>query len=276
MKLNMLKGNKIMYRLTINIRIALVCFLTTLGGVGNTFGQANPGYLGRKSLVQIDITGSMGNLIFEGPIMNLNFGASYEFARAKDFAWNIGYKSINQTMNTFMCLGESFTYDIPDPNFPGSTRNTYLTDGNFNYHVDEIKVASKFYSEVKGAIAPYGRYMGLEFTLDRMSFSDFENIKWYSNMGASINDTVSSVAPISIVTLSFISGGRKMLTDQIGLDYNFGMGYTIYQSTPNMLLELVDGESSSSDKELVFQTMGMKHFSTSKFFQASVGISYLF
>jgi len=266
-----------MYRLTKNIRIALVCFLTTLGGVGNTFGQANPGYLGRKSLVQIDVTGSMGNLIFEGPIMNLNFGASYEFAKSRDFAWNIGYKSINQTMNTLMCRGESFTYNIPDSRFPGSTTNAYLENGSFNYHVDEIKVASKFFSEVKGAIAPYGRYLGLEFTLDRMSFGNFENITWNLDGSKRLqNDTVSSVAPISIITLSFIQGGRKMISDQIGLDYSFGMGYTIYQSTPNMLLELIDGENSSSDKELVFQTMGMKHFSTSKLFQASVGISYLF
>ena len=86
MKLNMLKGNKIMYKLTTNIRIALVCFLAAMGGIGNAFGQANPGYMGRKSLVQLDITGLMGNAVFAGPLMNLNFGVSYEFARSKDFA----------------------------------------------------------------------------------------------------------------------------------------------------------------------------------------------
>jgi hypothetical protein len=266
-----------MYTLTRNIKIALVCLLTAICGIADVLAQANPGYLGRTSVVQIDVTGSMGNLIFEGPIMNVNFGASYEFAKSKDFAWNIGYKSINQTMNTFMCRGESFNYNIPDSRFPGSTTSAYLEQGSFNYHVDEFKVASKFFSEVKGAIAPYGRYLGLEFTLDRMSFNNFENITWNLDGSNRLqNDTVSSVAPISIFTLSFISGGRKMLTDQIGLDYNFGMGYTIYQSTPNALLELIDGENSSNNKELVFQTMGMKHFSTSKLFQASVGISYLF
>ena len=54
MKLNMLKGNKILYKLNTNIKIALVCFFAAIGGIENVYSQANPGYMGRKSLVQIE------------------------------------------------------------------------------------------------------------------------------------------------------------------------------------------------------------------------------
>jgi len=266
MKLNMLKGNKIMYKLTTNIRIALVFFLAALGGIGNAFGQANPGYMGRKSLVQLDISGLMGNAIFAGPLMNLNFGVSYEFARSKDFAWNIGYKRITQQMNPDMVGYEEYRFYET-----ATSENNGVNSGYLTYNINEFKITPKFYSDGKGAIAPYGSYSGLEIAYDQLSISDVSKIGWIREP-ASLN----SIGNVTIIAVSYVQGGRRMLTDQIGLDYSFGMGYTIYQSTPNMLLELVDGGGYTSDVNDYLQTVAMKHASSSRLFQASIGISYLF
>ena len=268
----MLKGNKIMHRLNTNIRIALVCFLTTLGVVGNAFGQANPGYMGRKSLVQLDITGLMGNAIFEGPLMNLNVGVSYEFAKSKDFAWNIGYKKITQQMNPAMIGIEE--YDLYETDNNGNSEYNGVASGYLTYSINEFKITPKFYSDGKGSIAPYGGYSGLEIAYDQLSISDLSKIGWRKPLAepASLN----SIGNVTIIAVSYVQGGRRMLTDQIGLDYNFGMGYTIYQSTPNSLIELVDGGGTTNDVNDYLQTVAMKHASSSRLFQASVGISYLF
>jgi len=268
----MLKGNKIMYKLNTNIKIAMVCFLAAIGGIGNIFGQANPGYMGRKSLVQLDISGLMGNAIFEGPLMNLNFGVSYEFAKSKDFAWNIGYKKITQQMNPNMVEIDKYSLYETDNN--GNSEYNGVKSGYFTYSINELKITPKFYSDGKGAIAPYGSYKGLEIAYDQLSISDVSKIGWRKSLvnPASLN----SIGNVTIIAVSYVQGGRRMLTDQIGLDYNFGMGYTIYQSTPNSLIELVDGGGSTGDVKDYLQTVAMKHASSSKLFQASVGISYLF
>lgn len=261
-----------MYKLTINFKIALVCFLAALGGIGNVFGQANPGYMGRKSLVQLDITGLMGNAVFAGPLMNLNFGVSYEFARSKDFAWNIGYKKITQQMNPDMVGYEE--YDLIETDNNGNREYNGVNSGYLTYSINEFKITPRFYSDGKGAIAPYGSYSGLEIAYDQLSISDVSKIGWRKPLAepASLN----SIGNVTIIAVSYVQGGRRMLTDQIGLDYSFGMGYTIYQSTPNSLIELVDGGGYTSDVKDYLQTVAMKHASSSRLFQASVGISYLF
>ena len=258
-----------MYKLNTNIKIAMICLLCAIGGIGNAFGQANPGYMGRKSLVQLDISGLMGNAIFEGPLMNLNFGVSYEFARSKDFAWNIGYKKITQQMNSAMVGIEG--YDLYETDNNGNSEYNGVNSGYLTYSINELKITPKFYSDGKGAIAPYGSYSGLEIAYDQLSISDVSKIGWIREP-ASLN----SIGNVTIIAVSYVQGGRRMLTDQIGLDYSFGMGYTIYQSTPNSLIELVDGGGYTSDVNDYLQTVAMKHASSARLFQASIGVSYLF
>jgi hypothetical protein len=262
-----------MNKLNTNINITLVCFLAALGGIGNVFGQANPGYMGQKSLVQFDFTGLMGNAVFAGPLMNLNFGVSYEFARSKDFAWNIGYKKITQQMNREMVNDESFALIVYDNNINGYTVNG-VGSGYLTYSINEFKITPKFYSDGKGAIAPYGSYSGFEIAYDQLSISDVSHIGWQNSL-VNPNDLLS-IDNVTIIAVSYIQGGRRMLTEQIGLDYNFGMGYTIYQSTPNSLIELVDGGGDTRDVKEYLQTVAMKHASSARLFQASIGVSYLF
>jgi hypothetical protein len=264
----MLKGNNKMRKMNFNAKYLLIGIFGFFSFL-NLSGQANPGYLGRKSLVQIDISGLMGNAIFEGPLMNLNFGASYEFSKSKDFAWNIGYKKITQQMNPNMVEIEKYSLYETDNN--GNSEYNGVKSGYFTYSINEIKITPKFYKDEKGAIGPYGSYSGLEIAYDQLSISDVSKIGWI-RQPASLN----SIGNVTIIAVSYVQGGRRMLTDQIGLDYNFGMGYTIYQSTPNSLIELVDGGGTTSDVKDYLQTVAMKHASSSKLFQASIGISYLF
>ena len=267
----MLKGNKIMYKLTTNIKIALVCFLAALGGIGNAFGQSNPGYMGKKRVIQFDLNGLLGNLIFSGPSLKMNWGVSYEVATQKGFTWNFGYKSVNQEMNSEMIGGEYIS--LAEDDNRGLLHD--VNGGYFNYHVDEFRITPRFYSESKGAIAPYGFYSGLDLAFDVLTVSNQSQVKFD---GGALTDPnmPTSIAPVYLFAVSYVQGGRRMLTENIGIDFNFGMGYTLYQTTPSNLAILIDDGTYFRNKEEFFQTIAMKHFSSSRLFHASVGVSYLF
>jgi hypothetical protein len=271
MKLSMLKENKKMNKINNRFRI-LICFAVSLLGSDSVFGQANPGYMGKKSLVQFDLNGLMGNVIFSGPSLKMNWGVSYEVATKKGFAWNLGYKSVNQEMSKDLIGGEYIS--LAENDNRGLLHD--VNGGYFNYHVDEFRITPRFYSESKGAIAPYGSYSGLDLAFDVLTVSNQNQVTF--DGGALTDPTIpTSIAPVYLFAVSYVQGGRRMLTENIGIDFNFGMGYTLYQTTPSNLAILIDDSGTYFyDKEEFFQTIAMKHFSSSRLFHASVGVSYLF
>ena len=267
MKLNIFLANKkniVMHELR---KILIICF-AFIANI-QLFAQSNPGYLGRKSLVQLDVNGLMGNLLFEGPWLKTNFGFSYEVARSEDFAWNFGYTNTNQDMTQTMMEGEYLTFIQED----GQSSEFFdLNGGTLNYSFSEFKVTPKWYNSVKGAIAPYGDFGGLELSWGILNI-DPKNVKWKQSINEA-NKTLD-LSSVTVLSASYIWGGRRMIADQIGLDYSMGIGYTIYQSLPGSILDYTEG-AQLYDLSLYYKYTAVKHISTAKLFQARVGVSYLF
>lgn len=232
--------------------------------------QSNPGYLGRTGLVQLDLTGLMGNLIFSGPALKVNYGFSYEKARDQNFAWNFGYSQTNQTMDYDMISGEYLTY------YDGSTYNNYLANSTLDYSFTELKVTPKWYNASQGAVSPYGAYNGLELSLGFLNINNADKVKWQQPLSTDDGAKLNSIPSATVFSASYIFGGRRMVTDQIGVDFTLGMGYTLYQTLPGNLLDYVDGETYVSTIEEFYQYTALKHMSSSKLFQAKLGVSYLF
>ena len=233
--------------------------------------QSNPGYLGRTGLVQFDLTGLMGNLIFSGPNLKVNYGFSYEMARNQNFAWNFGFSQTNQTMDNAMISGESLMLYDDNANYNYSTANS-----TFDYSFSEIKVTPKWYNSSKGAIAPYGAYNGLELSLGFLNMTGGEKVNWEHPLTSEAIAKSKNIPSVTVFSASYIFGGRRMVADQIGIDFTLGMGYTLYQSLPGNLLDYVDGETPAHSVEEFVQYTALKHVSSSKFFQAKLGVSYLF
>jgi len=250
-------------------KIMIICFAFIANQ--QILAQANPGYLGRKNLVQFDINGLMGNMVFDGPILNTNFGISYEMARSEDFAWNFGYSNTSQTMTQSMMDGESLQFAQTDNQ---SSENFYLNGGSMNYSINEIKVSPKWYALSKGGLAPYGASGSLEFSLGFVSV-DPANVKWKQTLSTQ-NQAIKNFPTSTMFSISYFFGGRRMIADQIGLEYNIGFGYTFYQSLDGNLIDLVDERGVFSDLATYYQYLAVKHASSSKLLQAKVGISYLF
>jgi len=231
--------------------------------------QSNPGFMGRTGLVQFDLTGLMGNLIFEGPALKVNYGFSYEKARDQNFAWNFGYSQTNQTMDYNMIGGEYLTYY-------NNTYNNYLSNSSFDYSFSEFKVTPKWYNASQGAVSPYGAYNGLELSLGFLNITNANKVIWQQQLSVDDGAKLNSIPSVTVFSASYIFGSRRMVTDQIGVDFTLGMGYTLYQSLPGNLLDYVDGETNVGTIEEFFQYTALKHMSSSKLFQAKLGLSYLF
>lgn len=249
----------------------IICFAIIANN--NLQAQSNPGYLGKTSLVQLDVTGFMGNMIFEGPYINLNYGISYEMARNQNFAWNFGYSHTSLTMDELMISGESLTYDDGKGNY-----NTPETKSTLDYTFDEIKVTPKWYNPYKGGIAPYGSMNSIELSLGFLNVSNIGNVKW--RVPLSTEDEAiakgGNLPSVTVFSASYIWGGRRMITDQIGLDLTLGVGYTLYQSLPGNLTSYAEGDNYITTFQEYFPYVAVKHVSTSKLFQAKIGLSYLF
>ncbi len=267
MKLNISLANKQHTKMRFLRKILIVCF-AIIANI-QLFAQSNPGYLGRKNLVQLDVNGLMGNLLFEGPWLKTNFGLSYEMARGEDFAWNFGYTNTNQDMTQAMMDGEYLTFIQDD----GQSSEFFdLNGGTLNYTFTEFKVTPKWYKANTGGIAPYGDFSGLELSWGYLNI-DPSKVKWKQQLNeANKNIDLSSV---TVFSASYVWGGRRMLADQVGLDYSMGIGYTLYQSLPGSILDYTEG-AQLENLELYYKYTAVKHISTAKLFQARVGLSYLF
>lgn len=272
MKLNTLaennKGDKKMRFLR---KIIIICF--ALIANNQVKSQSNPGYLGRTSLVQVDFTGLMGNLIFDGPFVNINYGLSYEMARNQSIAWNVGFSHTSLTMDEWMIKGESMVFEDKNNNY-----NYPVSNSSLDYTFDEIKVTPKWYNPYKGGIAPFGAMNALELSLGFLNVSNTKNVKWRVPLTADDEEIAKSnnIPSVTVFSVSYIFGGRRMITDQIGLDLTMGIGYTLYQSLPGNLVDYIDGDTYAYTIEEYFQYTALKHISSSKLFQAKVGLSYLF
>jgi hypothetical protein len=262
------KGDKKMRFLR---KITIICF--ALIANNQVQAQSNPGYLGRTSLVQVDFTGLMGNLIFEGPFVNINYGLSYEMARDQGFAWNFGFSHTSLTMDEWMIRGESLLLDDQNNNYNSPTTNSSL-----DYSFNEIKVTPRWYNSYKGGIAPFGTMNALELSLGFLNVSNIGNVKWTVPLSADNEAIVNgdNLPSVTVFSASYVFGGRRMITDQIGLDLTMGIGYTLYQSLDGNLTEYTEGDTYANTIQEFFQYTAVKHVSTSKLFQAKIGLSYLF
>jgi hypothetical protein len=228
--------------------------------------QSNPGFMGKTGLVQFDLTGLMGNLIYEGPAVKVNYGFSYEKARNQNFAWNFGYSQTNQTMDYNMIIGEYLTY----------YDNNVRDKASFDYSFSEFKITPKWYNASQGAVSPYGVYSGLELSLGFLNISNADKEQWRQPLSSEEGAKLNSIPSVTVFSASYIFGGRRMVTDQIGVDFTLGMGYTLYQTLPGNLLDYVEGDSYAETIEEFYQYTALKHMSSSKLFQAKLGVSYLF
>jgi hypothetical protein len=234
----------------------------------DVFSQSNPGFLGARQGFSVGYSLHTGGLLRAmvgngnetTKLLNSGFRVDYEMAKNQGFSWLFSYRNRNDVV-------ESDDYDgiyYVEP-FGGIQRIS-MESGTLNYNVNEVAVEARFYSERKGAMAPFGSYVGLELSASNCSPTS-EDVVWTAGMNfPKYSGSLTSIA----TSLNF--GVKRMITKEIGINAHYGFGFTVYQ-TGNVKLGTEDVPTNSQD---FYDYAIARRELNAKLLQGSISVSYLF
>lgn len=234
----------------------------------DVFSQSNPGFLGARQGFSVGYSLHTGGLLRAmvgngnetTKLLNSGFRVDYEMAKGQGFSWLFSYRNRNDVV-------ESDDYDgiyYVEP-FGGIQRIS-MESGTLNYNVNEVAVEARFYSERKGAMAPFGSYVGLELSTSNCSPTS-EDVVWTAGMNfPKYSGSLTSIA----TSLNF--GVKRMITKEIGINAHYGFGFTVYQ-TGNVKMGTEDVPTNSQD---FYDYAIARRELNAKLLQGSISVSYLF
>lgn len=264
MKLNMLKQNSIKVQ---NLRLQSFFILLFLGIGAILKAQSNPGYMGSKRSISLDVNANFGAIFSGGNLNHINYGLSYEYARNKTSAFKFGIKSHSGSLD-----GEYFYYEA-DGYYVNST-NEYLqfvkSPDKITYNINEIYFQANFYREDLGAIAPFGPYIGIELSGSRIS-PKTNNLRMTGNIYPELNYTPNNVYGFN-ACLHW--GSKRMIDDNLGFYFDMATGFTLWQSGQISVFGS-EYEYFEQPKDIIEYELASQ-LAYSKLIQVSAGLIYLF
>jgi hypothetical protein len=234
----------------------------------DVFSQSNPGFLGARQGFSVGYSLHTGGLLRAmvgngnetTKLLNSGFRVDYEMAKSQGFSWLFSYRNRNDVV-------ESDDYNgIYYSDTWGGIQKINIQSGTLNYNVNEVAVEARFYSERKGAMAPFGSYVGLELSASNCSPTS-EDVVWTAGMNfPKYSGSLTSIA----TSLNF--GIKRMITKEIGINAHYGFGFTVYQ-TGNVKMGTEDVPTNSQD---FYDYAIARRELNAKLLQGSISVSYLF
>ncbi len=243
-------------------------FLLLLGGISIVLrAQSNPGYMGSKRAISLDVNANFGAIFSYGSLNHIYYGLSYEYARNKSSAFKFGIKSHSGSLD-----GEYFYYEA-DGYYVNST-NEYLqfvkSTDKITYNINEIYFQANFYREDLGAIAPFGPYIGIELSASRIS-PKTNNLKMTGNVYPDLNYSPNNVYGFN-ACLHW--GSKRMLDDNFGFYWDMATGFTLLQSGQISVFGS-EYEEYEQPKDIIEYELSSQ-LAYSKLLQLNAGLIYLF
>jgi hypothetical protein len=264
MKLNIQKPNKIMINC---IKKQSICLLLFIGMFFTVHAQSNPGYMGSKEAISLDVNANFGAFFTGGNLIHINYGLSYEYARNKTSAFKFGIKRHSGELDA-----EYFYYRAAGYYVPSSSE--YLefikNSGKITYNINEICFQANFYREDLGAIAPFGPYIGIELS-GSMITPKTNTLSMSGNIYPELNYKPNNVYGFNT---SIHWGSKRMINDNLGYYWDFASGFTLLQSGQISLFGL-EYEEYEQPKDIIEFELA-RQLAYSKLIQVSAGLIYLF
>lgn len=234
----------------------------------DVFTQSNPGFLGARQGISVGYClhtgGLLRNMVGNGnedtKLLNSGIRIDYEMAKSQGFSWLFSYRNRNDVV-------ESDDYDgIYYSDMWGGVQRITMQSGSLKYNVNEFAAEARFYSQRKGALAPFGSYVGLELSASNCSPTS-EDVVWSAGMEfPKYKGSLLSVA----TSLNF--GVKRMITKEIGINAHYGFGFTVYQ-TGAVKMGTEDFATNSQD---FFDYAMARRELNAKILQGSISVCYLF
>lgn len=208
--------------------------------LGNLFSQANPGYLGRKNAVEFTGSYNFGTLfglvVPSANAYNSSYGIGIEHTFSKNFslAGGMRFGNVNIDANT---MKSNLIYDLTSVESHLEVQTADNTGSQVVYNIDggttkvsmnEIYITPRFYVKNKGNIAPLGAFVGTELALGMVSISP-TSMDMKSRSGAIKPMQVNGLSS-NVISFTLQCGIKRMITDEIGVQVQYGMGAILSQS----------------------------------------------
>ena len=232
------------------------------------FSQSNPGFLGARHGLSVGYSLHTGGLLRAmvgngnetTKLLNSGFRVDYEMAKSQGFAWLFSYRNRSDVVESDDYGGVYYIEPF------GGTQLISFESGSLNYTVNEFAAEARFYSERKGAMAPFGSYVGLELSASNCSPTS-EDVVWTAGM-----DFPKYSGSLTSIATSLNFGVKRMITKEIGINAHYGFGFTVYQ-TGNVKLGSEDVATNSQD---FYDYAIARRELNAKLLQGSISVSYLF
>lgn len=240
------------------------------------FLRAQPGYMGNKQLVEVYANVGPSYALRGIKPFLYQYGVNYEKASSESASWNyslrMGRGILNQDALDKFSANVNFRYN-PYPNNP-SSYGTVMVSDTMKYRFKEIAIQRRWYSAGRGAVAPYGMYIGLEASYSwlKQTTGGLKYYYYYDHKYYTFEDVKSRTH--HSLCMALVIGGRRMITPNIGISVNASSGYALFQTSKPSL-------ASSYSEDLVNhmdyqEALMVRHYVMSKLLQVSASISYLF
>jgi hypothetical protein len=237
--------------------------------------QNNPGYLGYTQSIDLTLTPQFFNLLAGGPTLKPGFGLAYEKSTKSRFSWRLGYNMINNTVSQENLDYYQHYLDITDPSKPFDYSREYVK-GEFDYCYTAFSLATKFFKNSKGAVAPYGNYWGMELDYGTATVTDGNSIITLVDPGNGVMQPVKFEndpwKKIKILSLHFTVGQRRYFgTSGISCFYQAGVGYPLWQGANG--LRINRGETFENHQDLIENAM-VRHIANAGIVEFKFGLGY--
>lgn len=244
-----------------------IFLLLFVGMVSTVRAQSNPGYMGLKESLSLDVNANFGAIFSGGNWNHINYGLSYEYARNKTSAFKFGIKRHSGALD-----GEYFYY-YADGYYVQNTGEDigFVKNSNkITYNINEIYYQANFYREDLGAIAPFGPYIGIELSASMITPKS-NTLTMTGNIYPELNYTPNNIYGFHT---SIHWGSKRMINDNFGYYWDFASGFTLLQSGQISVFGS-EYEEYEQPKDIIEYEMASQ-LAYSKLIQVSAGLIYLF
>lgn len=245
---------------------SILNFTLTLILIGSTFGQSNPGFIGKKQVISLRGNYNLGSVLWSDDMNTmLTFGLGYERAIKRNLSLKFGlnhYSGKIQIDNVHTFRNFGLGDDVWELN-----KNTQ----GLRFMVNEISWGYKFSRKKKGAVAPLGPYFGCE--------AGIAQVKTLSNslvLQLRIPPVEVKLDDIYAFNLGLQLGSQRFFNNSFGYFYELAIGFTVKQTSENSIFWSTTGNLWFTQEKEVFEYALMRQYLANRLLQLNAGLVYVF
>jgi hypothetical protein len=234
--------------------------------------MAQPGYLGKKKVLEIQTEFSpwafLANLAM--PMNNINL--RMEFVTSESASWLVhaGYMRGSISSYGIGFYGYEVSVLYPPATSSGSTQ--YLDPvGTLNFNSFEFGARRNWYFTGHGNLPPYGLYFSAGFGATIMH-QNKNTLKYYDGKDKQVLFPVKDPGSVRALMGNLALGNRRMLSQDITLGWEIGMGLCLKQ---NSFASPLAEDVVNKDNAQIENHIMLRHYTNARVISVGLSLGWL-